>query len=94
MDEIGRLARQGRFFITRHALKRLKERNFTQSDVKNALVKGVSFPDSQDGSKVRTVCKLGQKCLTLSVLVKKVLVIKSCWESKRWEREAYEKEVE
>lgn len=93
MDEIKRLAKQGKFFITRHALKRLKKRNFTQSDIAHALVNGLSFPDSQDESKFRTVCKLGRRHLTLSVLVKKVLVIKSCWESKRWEREAYEKEM-
>ncbi|MCD4740052.1 DUF4258 domain-containing protein [archaeon] len=91
MSEIQKRARQGKFFITRHALKRLKERNFTQKEVRRALMEGISVPDSQDESKVRVICKLNYRYLTLSVLVKKALVVKSCWESKNWEKKVVEK---
>jgi hypothetical protein len=91
VGEIQKLARRGKFFLTRHALKRLKERNFTEKDVRRVLLEGVSIPDSQDESKVRLVYQLNHRYLTLSVLVKKVLVVKSCWESKNWEKKVIEK---
>ncbi len=92
MEKIRNLAKQGRYFINRHALKRLKERYFEEGDVRLALEKGVAIDDSPDESKYRVVYRLDKRFITLSVEVRGVLVVKSAWESKKWEARSYEKE--